>query len=376
MQRFFHNDHFKLNLATAFACTLALACSSVIAAQDNPLDQPDRRTPDIATPDSDELVGSYEEAEQLFHAGNYEAAYRMMRPLAEDGDPGAQFYTARMLEMGQGTQQNESEAITWYLRAALTDSYSAIVNLGVMHANGRGTQKNETLAAEFFRLAALHGQANGMASYFDHLYFAMGIPKDAVEALAWCELAADAGNEVCQNNLTIIRQELTPAEVDRATQRASALRTIINDKAFDQTLPAEAFPADFERGPSFESSTGQQKFYESRETPGFIVCFEWEFHPSGRKTGKLMMNNTLYLFEGSADVHGNFHGSFAVNDERYPITITHNTNDHSIQLDSGNASYQLHRTDSPSQRFPELEFDMGDFTEEIDEMFEEIRIDD
>ena len=50
--------------------------------------------------------------------GDYEAAYREWGPLAQAGDPRAQFHLGVLYERGWGVPQDFREAARWYLSAA------------------------------------------------------------------------------------------------------------------------------------------------------------------------------------------------------------------------------------------------------------------
>ena len=51
-------------------------------------------------------------------SGDYETALKEWLPLAESGDPSAQFNIGLIYEAGQGVPQNDAEAVKWYRLAA------------------------------------------------------------------------------------------------------------------------------------------------------------------------------------------------------------------------------------------------------------------
>ena len=71
-------------------------------------------------------------------------AFRLFRPLAEKGNPGAQFNLGFMYANGRGVPKNYVEALKWYRPAADQGFASAQHNLGIMYANGQG--KHSTMS--------------------------------------------------------------------------------------------------------------------------------------------------------------------------------------------------------------------------------------
>ena len=64
--------------------------------------------------------------------GDWAAALREFRPLAEKGEADAQSTLGLMYSKGQGVAQNYAEALKWYRRAADQGLALAQFNLGVM----------------------------------------------------------------------------------------------------------------------------------------------------------------------------------------------------------------------------------------------------
>ncbi len=95
----------------------------------------------------------YDEGMQAFADGDYDTAYRELRPLAEKGEPGAQFTLGFMYDYGQGVPQNTQEAIWWYRNAAEQDIAVAQFSLGEIYEGGRGTPQDLAEAYRWYSLA-------------------------------------------------------------------------------------------------------------------------------------------------------------------------------------------------------------------------------
>ncbi|NBR11903.1 MAG: sel1 repeat family protein [Alphaproteobacteria bacterium] len=53
-----------------------------------------------------------------YSQGNFAKAYKELKPLADDGEPTAQYMLGEMFRMGQGVKKDEPAAVKWYKKAA------------------------------------------------------------------------------------------------------------------------------------------------------------------------------------------------------------------------------------------------------------------
>ena len=86
--------------------------------------------------------------------GDYATALKILRPLAEAGDPYAQDFVGIMYEMGHGVAQDYVEAAKWYRLAAAQGFRDGQVGLGTMYADGRGVPQDYRRAYMWLSLAA------------------------------------------------------------------------------------------------------------------------------------------------------------------------------------------------------------------------------
>jgi outer membrane biosynthesis protein TonB len=82
-----------------------------------------------------------EQAFQAYQRGDYEAAIAAWQPLAEQGDPIAQFNLGQMYRLGKGVPQSDREAVKWYALAAKQGSSHAQHNLRLLYRDGRATRE-------------------------------------------------------------------------------------------------------------------------------------------------------------------------------------------------------------------------------------------
>ena len=78
-----------------------------------------------------------QQAITAYQSGDYNQAFKLFQPLAQQGDALAQNNLGVMYENGQGVAQNHQQAFTWFQRAANQWDDDAQYNLGVMYYQGR-----------------------------------------------------------------------------------------------------------------------------------------------------------------------------------------------------------------------------------------------
>ena len=99
-------------------------------------------------------AGPFEDAVAAHGRGDYATAFRLWRPLADQGNAGAQFNLGLMYDNGKGVTQNHAEAVKWYRLAAVQGNARAQSNLGVMFERGQGVTQNHAEAVKWYRRAA------------------------------------------------------------------------------------------------------------------------------------------------------------------------------------------------------------------------------
>ncbi len=107
-----------------------------------------------------------------FARGDNAAALRELQPLAQKGDPKAQFMLGVMHETGAGLRKDEAAAAQWYRRAAEQGEPSAQLNLGLYSELGRAGP------VDFAAQGHATAQNNLGALYYE----GRGLPRDLVEA--------------------------------------------------------------------------------------------------------------------------------------------------------------------------------------------------
>ena len=104
-------------------------------------------------------AGPIEDASVAHGKGDYATALRLIRPLADQGDPRAQHALGFMYGNGHGVPQNDAEALKWYRLAADQSNPRAQSGLGAIYADGKG---DYVTAYMWFTLSAAQGYQNGI----------------------------------------------------------------------------------------------------------------------------------------------------------------------------------------------------------------------
>ena len=95
-------------------------------------------------------------------------------------------------------------------------------NLGVRYANGEGVLKDEAEAVSWFRLAAEQGNADAQFNLGVMYANGQGVLKDSVVAHMWYNIAGANGDEAARKQRDNLEDDMTRAEISRATELARA----------------------------------------------------------------------------------------------------------------------------------------------------------
>ena len=85
---------------------------------------------------------------------DYKKAYKLILPLAEQGNVMAQTTLGVMYQEGQGVPQDYKEAFKWFRLSAEQGDAIAQCNLGGMYNEGKGVPQDYKEAVKWWKLAA------------------------------------------------------------------------------------------------------------------------------------------------------------------------------------------------------------------------------
>jgi len=170
------------------------------------------------------IGGPLEDGATAYQDKAYAKAAEFWRPLAERGDPAAQYLLGTLYMEGKGVEQDDATAFMWFQRAANLGDARAQYNLGASYAEGAGVQKSEVDAAKWFRRAANQGMVFAQLNLALLYAAGKGVPQDNVEAFKWLELAfsglpAGGPRSDVARAMTDVAAKMTRDELDEAKRR-------------------------------------------------------------------------------------------------------------------------------------------------------------
>jgi len=149
-------------------------------------------------------AGPYEDSVAAYDKGDYATAFQKWLPLGEKGDADAQNRLGILYQNAQGVPQDDTQAASWYQKAADQGNSNAQFNLAILYETGKGVAQDYVKALALYRQAAAQGDSdaiNAIGIYYEKGY---AVPQDAAKAAQWYRKAAALGNSFAQNNLGVL----------------------------------------------------------------------------------------------------------------------------------------------------------------------------
>ena len=122
------------------------------------------------------------------------------RYAAEDDAP-SQRKLGLLYDKGAGVEQNYTQALAWYQKAAALGDPVAHNNIGVMHFAGFGVPRDLDEARKWFLSAADLGSPGAMDNLGEMYSRGLGVKQDYAEAAKWFSKAADLGHAEARRKL-------------------------------------------------------------------------------------------------------------------------------------------------------------------------------
>ena len=139
---------------------------------------------------TDDATMALESGIAAFEAKQFTRALHLLTPLAQQGNPDAQYRVAIMYQNDLGVVRNELQAFKWMQAAAEQGHALAQHGLGYMYMEGDCIGQNGMEAIKWFTRAAEQGLAGSqttLAMMYEEGY--AGVPKDPEQARKWYRLA-------------------------------------------------------------------------------------------------------------------------------------------------------------------------------------------
>lgn len=155
----------------------------------------------INSPNNKENIIQYKQAMEDYDAGNYDAAFKEFLPLAQRGDPSAQYEVGYLYEHGEGVKQDYVLALNWLQKAAVQGESGAQLETGYLYDQGEGATQDYKRAYRWYMKAAIQGNTmaeNNIGWMYEESH---GVPQDNAEAMKWYLKASAKGNSTASINI-------------------------------------------------------------------------------------------------------------------------------------------------------------------------------
>jgi len=169
------------------------------------------------------VFGKLKNAVAAFDAGDYQIAFRLFKPLAEQRVTEAQAGLAFFYFQGKGVPEDDAKADYLYRKAAERGHVEAQIELGDMYDEGKGIPEDDAKAVHWYRKAAEQGYARAQQQLGWSYLLGKGVPEDNLQAYAWMSIAAAQGSESAMNSRGTIKGSMTPAQIAEAQKLSSEL---------------------------------------------------------------------------------------------------------------------------------------------------------
>jgi TPR repeat protein len=171
------------------------------------------------------VAGQLEDGYEAFAREDYASAFKLLKPLADEGDVGAQTQVGMMYEHGLGIPQDYTQAVALFRLAADRGNFIGQYNLSAMYKKGTGVKQDYAEAAKWLKLAAEQGF--GQAQFMLGRTYSLGkeLRQDYRQAYMWYSLAAS--NKAFSDYLQIASKhertkyaelKMTPDQISEAQQ--------------------------------------------------------------------------------------------------------------------------------------------------------------
>lgn len=207
-----------------------------------------------------------------YESGDFAKALAEWKPLADGGDPAAQYAMGLLNQYGQGVAPNPAEAVAWFAKAAEKGDANARFAIGLAHESGQGAAKDYQAAMQWYLRATESGHHAEAEYSIGRLYFrGRGVPRDSGKALEWFRKAAAHDHPAAQYLLAAAYESGAGVEPDRVEAyvwyglAARADPTLLSqyEPTFNARLAMRTLK---DRMPSWEIQKAQDKLAHAAKT--------------------------------------------------------------------------------------------------------------
>ena len=167
----------------------------------------------------------FEEGASFYRSENFEAAYSIWMPLAEQGYAEAQYHLGIMIVSGSIGNEDLDSGVHWIRRATEENHTGALYSMGELHSldlrgrsNYLGNKDYET-ALSYFQRAVGQGSFASMLSLGWVYEHGQGVSQNDVTAYMWYFLAINE-DDLARNRSEMLAERMTASQIDMAIEFA------------------------------------------------------------------------------------------------------------------------------------------------------------
>lgn len=161
------------------------------------------------------FAGDLEDGLAAYRTQDYAQALLLLHPLAERGEPVAQYTLGQMYRRGRGFVVSMPEALPLLQQAAAANYAPAMVALGELYEAGNGVEQDLEMARQWYKKAAEAGNARAQLNLGVH-FIRIEDGRDFAKAAEWLKLAAQQNQAEAQYFLARLLLDGHGIEADRA----------------------------------------------------------------------------------------------------------------------------------------------------------------
>lgn len=132
-----------------------------------------------------------------FEEGNSKKALKVIQPLADKGNAGAQYYVG-LINYDNG---KDKIAFDWYMKSAKQDFIEAQMAIASMYKNGEVVKRNGKTALEWYKKVADKDVVDAIVEIANIYAEGIDVEVDAKKAIEWYTKATDKNNDYAQYSL-------------------------------------------------------------------------------------------------------------------------------------------------------------------------------
>lgn len=160
---------------------------------------------------SDRYIQTFNSGIEAINNQNYALAEKILTPMANNGDPEAQYALALVYSRSQPPLQSQLKSFELYSKAANSGDLDALYALAMAYDNGRGTKKDEVQATKLLKRAVELGHREAVVDLGLKYAEGRGVERNldvAIEMLRKAITEGVDGAQAAHGNVTKMKEDL------------------------------------------------------------------------------------------------------------------------------------------------------------------------